>query len=190
LWVQPGGSSDNQTLALGPMGRDNILNFAARDGASVYATCAGYYYSAGAEPRRRCSRLLISSTLAGSYWWFDKFYPSAWMMHLWPTVEGPISPIAVCAARQTKREKGFEITGSAFQPLHAAPAAICLTFFSLCSYPAFAPTPLSNDLTALYWGGPALGLNKTTPAIPNGAAVLAYFAHADLPRDTIPAVIL
>ena len=97
LWVQPGGSSDNQTLALGPMGRDNILNFAARDGASVYATCAGYYYSAGAEPRRRCSRLLISSTLAGSYWWFDKFYPSAWMMHLWPTVEGPISPIAVCA---------------------------------------------------------------------------------------------
>jgi hypothetical protein len=63
------------------MGRDNILNFAARDGASVYAPCAGYYFSIGAEPRRRCSRLPISSTLAGSYWWFDKFYPSAWMMH-------------------------------------------------------------------------------------------------------------
>jgi hypothetical protein len=49
LWVQPGGSSDNQTLALGPGGRDNILNFAAKNGRSVYATCAGYYYSAGAD---------------------------------------------------------------------------------------------------------------------------------------------
>ena len=74
------------------------------------------------------------------------------------------------------------------QPL--APAAICTTSFCPCSYPAFAPTPLSNDLTTLYWGGPALGLNKTAAAIPNGAAVLAYFAHEDLPRDTIPAVVL
>jgi hypothetical protein len=177
LWVQPGGSSDNQTLAIGPKGRDNILNFAARSGASVYATCAGYYYSAGAELRRRCSRFAMpmSSTLAGSYWWFEKFYPSAWMMHLWPTVEGPISPIAVCA-----------------QPCSRSPRRCCHLshVFCRCSYPAFAPTPLSNDLSALYWGGPALGLNKTTAAIPNGATVLAYFAHAELPRDTIPAVIL
>ena len=132
MWVQPGGSSDNQTLALGPRGRDNILNFAARSGASVYATCAGYYYSAGAEPRRRCRcfAMTISSTLAGSYWWFDKFYPSAWMMHLWPTVEGPISPIAVCAARQTKREKGFQKTGP-------------LLLFASPSFPPLAATPPS-----------------------------------------------
>ncbi len=38
LWVQPGGSSDNQTLALGPGGRDNILNFPAKNGKRVYAT--------------------------------------------------------------------------------------------------------------------------------------------------------
>jgi hypothetical protein len=96
-------------------------------------------------------------------------------MHLWPTVEGPVSPIAVCVTPCSRSLLLKFVPSKSFCP---------------CSYPAFAPTPLSNDLTTLYWGGPALGLNKTAAAIPNGAAVLAYFAHEDLPRDTIPAVVL
>lgn len=76
LWVQPGGSADNQTLSLGPGGRDNILNFADTPQGHILATCAGFYY------------------MAGSYWWYDSFYPIAWAPHFWPTVEGPIVPIA------------------------------------------------------------------------------------------------
>ena len=77
LWVQPGGEADNQSTALGPAGRDNILDFAASAHGHIYATCAGWYYS------------------AGTYWWFGDFFPRAWMPHWWPTVEGPISAIAV-----------------------------------------------------------------------------------------------
>ena len=77
LWVQPGGEADNQSVALGPAGRDNILDFAASDHGHIYATCAGWYFS------------------AGTYWWFGDFFPRAWMPHWWPTVEGPISAIAV-----------------------------------------------------------------------------------------------
>ena len=71
--------------------------------------------------------------------------------------------------------------------------AFHLTFSCACSYPAYAPTPLSIEgggLSTLYWGGPALGLNKTTTAIPNGADVLAYFDNPNLPSRHIPAVIL
>jgi hypothetical protein len=76
LWVQPGGEADNQSVALGPAGRDNILDFAASAHGHVYATCAGWYYS------------------AGTYWWYGGFFPRAWMPHWWPTVEGPITAIA------------------------------------------------------------------------------------------------
>jgi hypothetical protein len=77
LWVQPGGSADNMTTSLGPGGRDNLLDFAASAQGHFMGTCAGYYYA------------------AGSWWWFDDFYPMAWAPHWWPTVEGPLSPIAV-----------------------------------------------------------------------------------------------
>lgn len=77
LWVQPGGSADNYSSSLGPDGRDNILDFAASKNGHVMGTCAGFFYS------------------AGTYWWFDNFYPEAWMPHWFPTVEGPLSPIAV-----------------------------------------------------------------------------------------------
>jgi hypothetical protein len=80
LWVQPGGSADNQSTSLGPGGRDNILNFAASANGHYMGTCAGWYYA------------------AGSYWWFNDFFPEAWMPHWWPTVEGPISAIAVYPA--------------------------------------------------------------------------------------------
>jgi hypothetical protein len=77
LWVQPGGSADNYSTSLGPGGRDNILDFAASPNGHLMGTCAGFYY------------------MSGSYWWFDSFFPEAWMPHLWPTVEGPIKQIAV-----------------------------------------------------------------------------------------------
>jgi hypothetical protein len=80
LWVQPGGSADNYSTSLGPGGRDNILDFAASKNGHVLATCAGFYYS------------------VGSYWWFDQFFPEAWMPHWFPTVEGPLSPVAVYPA--------------------------------------------------------------------------------------------
>ena len=70
LWVQPGGSADNQSTALGPGGRDNILDFADSARGHVLATCAGFYL------------------FAGSYWWFDQFYPLAWAPHFFPTGEG------------------------------------------------------------------------------------------------------
>lgn len=76
LWVQPGGSADNYSSSLGPGGRDNILDFAASANGHVMGTCAGFYYS------------------AGTYWWYDEFYPEAWMPHWFPTVEGPITEIA------------------------------------------------------------------------------------------------
>lgn len=77
LYVQPGGSADNQTASLGIGGRDNILDFAASTNGHYMGTCAGWYYA------------------AGTWWWFNEFYPEAWQPHFWPTVEGPISPIAV-----------------------------------------------------------------------------------------------
>ena len=83
LYVQPGGSADNQSQALGPGGRDNILNFAAAERGHYVGTCAGQYYA------------------AGSYWWAEhgealpgQFFPSAWQAHWLPTVEGPIQAIA------------------------------------------------------------------------------------------------
>jgi hypothetical protein len=132
LWVQPGGEADAQSAALGPAGRDLILDFAASAQGHIYATCAGWYFS------------------AGTYWWFDEFFGNAWMPHWWPTVEGPISAIAV--------------------------------------YPDFAPTTLSNGLTTIYYGGPALGLNFTTHFLPNGTEVLAYFAHPGVPAN-VPAIV-
>ena len=80
LWVQPGGSADNQTAALGPGGRDNILDFADTAQGHVLGTCAGFYY------------------LAGTYWWYRDFYPNAWSPHYFPTVEGPITAIAAYPA--------------------------------------------------------------------------------------------
>ena len=47
LYVQPGGSADNQSTSLGPGGRDNILNFAASRNGHVMGTCAGAW---GAPP--------------------------------------------------------------------------------------------------------------------------------------------
>ena len=76
LWVSPGGSADNQTASLGPGGRDNILDFADTPQGHIMATCAGFYY------------------MAGSYWWYNEFFPINWAPHFWPTVEGPISDIA------------------------------------------------------------------------------------------------
>ena len=80
LYVQPGGAAANQSAALGPGGRDNLLDFAAGGGAYM-GTCAGAYYA------------------AGSYWWAEageapRFYPNAWQPHWTPTVEGPIKQIA------------------------------------------------------------------------------------------------
>lgn len=49
LYVQPGGSADNQSTSLGPGGRDNILNFAASPNGHYMGTCAGFYYGAGAR---------------------------------------------------------------------------------------------------------------------------------------------
>jgi hypothetical protein len=63
LWVQPGGATDEQASALGPKGRDAILDYAARENAHVWATCAGFYYS------------------AGSYWWNNSFEGMAWTPH-------------------------------------------------------------------------------------------------------------
>lgn len=56
LYVQPGGDAANQSVALGPAGRDNILNFAAAHGAYM-GTCAGYFYG------------------TGSWWWYGDFFP-------------------------------------------------------------------------------------------------------------------
>ena len=58
----------------------------------------------------------------------------------------------------------------------------------IAQYPAYAPTKLSNGLTVVYWGGPALGLNLSGSGVPAGASVVASFADATVPR-TIPAVI-
>ena len=133
LWVQPGGSADNQSLALGTSGRDNILDFAASSHGHIYATCAGFYYA------------------AGTYWWYGEFVGAAYMPHWWPTVEGPITAIA--------------------------------------AYPDFAPATLSNGLTAIYYGGPGMGIANTTAALPSGAEVLAYYDMPGVPAAT-PAVIL
>ena len=80
LWVQPGGSADNFSASLGPGGRDNILDFAASAQGHYMGTCAGFYYA------------------AGTYWWYDAFYPEAWMPHFFPTVEGPVKAIAAYPA--------------------------------------------------------------------------------------------
>lgn len=80
LWVQPGGSADNQSLALGPGGRDNILDFAASPQGHVMGTCAGFYL------------------FAGTYWWYNDFYAKAWAPHWWPTVEGPLVEVAAYPA--------------------------------------------------------------------------------------------
>lgn len=83
LWVQPGGAADNQSAALGPAGRDNLLNFAATDRGHYMGTCAGQYFA------------------AGSYWWAEqdeplpgRFFANAWQAHWIPTVEGPLKAIA------------------------------------------------------------------------------------------------
>lgn len=138
LWVQPGGSADNQSAQLGPGGRDNLLNFAAQRGRGHYmGTCAGAYYA------------------AGTYWWSEgdapaRFFPNAWQAHWLPTVEGPIRELAV--------------------------------------YPAYTATRLSNGLSQVYWGGPALGYEKTTSALPDGATLLSEYDDARLPPGaSIPA---
>ena len=130
LWVQPGGEADNQSVALGPSGRDNILDFAASPHGHVYATCAGWYFS------------------AGQYWWYNDYFPRAWMPHWWPTVEGPI--------------------------------------YAIASYPDYAPTKLSNGLTAIYYGGPCMGCNTTTSILPNGQ--VAFFGHQPISPHTSDAL--
>lgn len=77
LYVQPGGDASNASSALGPGGRDNILDFAASSRTRAYmGTCAGFYYA------------------AGTWWWNGVFAPMAWTPHWFPTVEGPINAIA------------------------------------------------------------------------------------------------
>jgi len=135
LYAQPGGDALNQTLALGPGGRDNILDFAASPQGHYMGTCAGWFYA------------------AGTYWWQGAYFAHAWAAHWWPTVEGPISAIA--------------------------------------EYPAYAPAALDNGLTAVYYGGPAMGLSNATGArLPAGARVLASYAAAPpgLPAG-LPAVV-
>jgi glutamine amidotransferase-like uncharacterized protein len=57
LYVQPGGDAFNQSQALGPTGRDNILNYLFNLPSSHYmGTCAGAYYA------------------SGTYWWQGTFY--------------------------------------------------------------------------------------------------------------------
>ena len=57
LYVQPGGAADNQSAALGPAGRDNLLDFAATDRGHYLGTCAGQFFAAGA------------------YWWAENDEP-------------------------------------------------------------------------------------------------------------------
>lgn len=80
LYVQPGGATDEQVVALGPGGRDNILDFAASPAGHVMGTCAGFYF------------------FAGSYFWKGGFYARAWAPHFLPTVEGDIAAIATYPA--------------------------------------------------------------------------------------------
>jgi glutamine amidotransferase-like uncharacterized protein len=78
LYVQPGGDAFNASQALGPSGRDNLLNylFYITD-AHYMGTCAGWYYA------------------SGSYWWKDAFVGDFYFTpHLFPTVEGDIPSIA------------------------------------------------------------------------------------------------
>jgi hypothetical protein len=83
LYVQPGGAADNQSAALGPAGRDNLLDFAATARGHYMGTCAGQYFA------------------AGTYWWAEqneslpgRFFANAWQPHWLPTVEGPLKAIA------------------------------------------------------------------------------------------------
>ena len=78
LYVQPGGDALNQSLALGPNGRDNLLNYIyyGYPNSHYMGTCAGAFYG------------------AGSYWWYDNFEVNAFQPHWYPTVEGPITEIA------------------------------------------------------------------------------------------------
>eukprot|EP00047_Mylnosiga_fluctuans_P011827 m.23029 g.23029 ORF g.23029 m.23029 type:complete len:295 (-) comp3840_c0_seq1:25-909(-) len=75
LYVQPGGDAYNQSISLGPAGRDNILEYVFR-GGHYMGTCAGFYYAVGA------------------YWWFNEFLANSFQAHWFPTVEGPIREIA------------------------------------------------------------------------------------------------
>lgn len=100
LYVQPGGDAENASLALGPGGRDNILDFAASPNGHYMGTCAGWFYAAGetaAPPPKRIPQASQGYPLlvrAGTYWWYGDFFGRAWAPHWWPTVEGPIVPIA------------------------------------------------------------------------------------------------
>jgi hypothetical protein len=129
LWTQPGGEADNQSVALGPTGRDNILDFAASDHGHIYATCAGWYFS------------------AGTYWWYGGFYPRAWMPHWWPTVEGPITAIAAYPAYAPAKLSngltaiyyGGPCMGCANTSAALPPGAEALAFFDMPDVPANAP---------------------------------------------------
>ena len=63
LWVQPGGDALNQSLSLGPGGRDNLLNYIyyGYPNAHYMGTCAGMFYG------------------TGTYWWYDAFEVNAFM---------------------------------------------------------------------------------------------------------------
>ena len=78
LYVQPGGDASEQSSALGPSGRDNILNYLFYvKGAHYQGTCAGSFYA------------------SGTYWWNDVFEGAyAFTPHLFPTQEGPIAELA------------------------------------------------------------------------------------------------
>lgn len=47
---------------------------------------------------------------------------------------------------------------------------------AIAAYPSYAPTLLDDGRTVIYWGGPTLGLNNTSPHLPPGATTLASFA--------------
>ena len=55
----------------------------------------------------------------------------------------------------------------------------------IASYPAYAPTLLSNGLTVVYYGGPGSGIKNTTSTIP-GEKIATYVNVAD---GSVPAVV-
>ncbi|MGA8905473.1 MAG: BPL-N domain-containing protein [Candidatus Bathyarchaeia archaeon] len=79
LYVQPGGDASYQQSSLGAAGKVNILNFLDKGGAYL-GICAGWYYA------------------AKDYFWEGDFYEFPNLLGRFPTVEGPITEIAVYPA--------------------------------------------------------------------------------------------
>lgn len=156
LWVQPGGSADNFSTSLGPGGRDNLLDFAASARGHYMGTCAGMYFAAGTcacatrgfrRPRRR------------------------------RRADAPARP-AHCPSPSPPPPRvpdwWFDkFYGEAWMP-HWWPT-LEGPVRAIATYPEYAPVALADGRTALYWGGPVLGLNHTTSSVPDGATVRATF---------------